>query len=931
MRLALVAVLIGTALPAWSRLDPPGCGTTRETPAERLFFHRQALRRAPRARVSGPGSRSRDIGNIAILDDAGGIVARQNDFNLDGETLAFTLWAGAYRYALSPGGYDSAAASSGAPLAALDDDDSRLVPLPFSFPFFGAAYTQVYVNSDGNLTFAAGDNASTDRSLGRMTAGPPRIAPLFDDLNPAQTAGGVRVLSSSTRVVVSWVAVPEYALSGAGAPQTFQVRLYPDGRIEFAYSGAAPSSAVIGIAPGHLQGSTSLVDYLDDPSASYAAAVAERFGNSLDIDIVTLAQQFYLTHQDAYDYLVVYNNMDIAAMSDGVVAYETTVRSSGSGYGADARDDGALYGSPERLRAVLNMGPLSEYPDDPNALVPARASAGDTPLTTLGHEAGHLFLAYATVPDPANPANFPMLGFQNAHWAFTFNSEASLLEGERIVDRGSSGSPRFLTMDTVQGYSPLDQYLMGFAPVSTVPDSFYVTATTPPGIQQWHPLRNYAFDGTRQNVSISDLVQAMGRRTPDDTVAQRHFRFAFILVGEPSAADLAKIDSFRQQFEAAYGKFASGNAAADTALRHSLRLSLSPAAGIVQGLGGTATIAVATPPAADLPIQLQTAHGYATFPASVTLRAGARSVSFLFAGVSPGVEELTAIPGDASYETAYARLQVAGAQQLQLTAAGTSPVVVHLVDANGLVYSGARILATVLPDGSVSPASAVTDSQGAAVFQWMPGTGVSNVLQLSVASLPSVTLTLRAGAAVPAIAAVVNSASGEPGIAAGALETIYGAHLGGAQVLLDGTPLPVAYTADSQINFYVPAATRLGSATVTVRGASGLEAAAAVTVGAVQPGLFAAAPIPGTRDVAIYGTGFGPTAASPDGLDRTVLTPVVFLGATPVEPLFSGLSPGTPGLYQINVPIPATLAPGPLDILVSVNLAHSNVVHIEVQ
>jgi len=286
------------------------------------------------------------------------------------------------------------------PLAALDDDDTRLVGLPFAFPFFGVAYNQVYVNSDGNLTFTAGDFASTDRSLGRMTAGAPRISPLFDDLNPAQTAGGVHVFADSTRVVVSWVNVPEYAQDGTGPPQTFQVRLYPDGRIQFSYAaGISPSSAVVGIAPGNLQGSTTLVDFTLDPTGNYSAAVAERFGNTLAIDIVTVAQQFYQTHEDAYDYLVIYNNMDIPAMP-GAVAYESTVRSSGAGYGFAAQDDGQEYGSASRLQSLMNMGPLSEYPTDPTQLVPLRASVGDTPITILAHEAGHLFLAFASVNDP---------------------------------------------------------------------------------------------------------------------------------------------------------------------------------------------------------------------------------------------------------------------------------------------------------------------------------------------------------------------------------------------------------------------------------------------------------------------------------------------------------------------------------------------------
>jgi uncharacterized protein (TIGR03437 family) len=128
----------------------------------------------------------------------------------------------------------------------------------------------------------------------------------------------------------------------------------------------------------------------------------------------------------------------------------------------------------------------------------------------------------------------------------------------------------------------------------------------------------------------------------------------------------------------------------------------------------------------------------------------------------------------------------------------------------------------------------------------------------------------------------------------------------------------------------VPPDTRLGAGTLTVQGTSGLPAAADIVVTSVQPGIFAVLPVAGTNDLAIYGTGFGPAAAGADGFQHTVITPVVFVGATPVKLLFSGLSPGTPGLYQINVAIPPGLGGGPQDILVSVNLAHSNTVRIEV-
>jgi uncharacterized protein (TIGR03437 family) len=926
------------------------CGTTAETPMERVFLHRQALRHGAgiRPRLAAR-SVNRDAGNIAIIEDRDGVIARQNQFNLDQKTLLFTpsgANAARYAYSVAEGGYDAAAAA-GTPLAALDDDDYRALDLPFPFPFFGATYNRVYVNSDGNLTFTAPEYASTTRSLGRMTSGPPRIAPLFDDLNPAETAGGVRVLANSQRVVVSWVAVPEWQATGIGAAQTFQVRLYPDGRIEFAYAGVAPSSAVAGIAPGNLKGSTSLVDFRNDPSASYSAAVAERFGNTLEVDIVTVAQQFYQAHDDAYDYLVIYNNMNVQAMNEGVIAYETTVRNRGAGFGVPVFDTGAQYGSPSRLQSVLNMGFIGgiqpQYPVDPNGTVPARAPQHDTPLTVLGHEAGHRFLAFASVAGTDDPSTRPMIGYGGSHWAFVFNSEASLDEGERISDLGTSASPRFLTTDVTQGYAPLDQYLMGFRPASDVPPTFVVTNTAS-YLPDLHPYSNVRFDGARRDVTAGDVVQAMGRRTPDWTVAQRHYRFAFILVvaqgADPSPADLAQVDAYRQQFETYYSKAASGNAFADTSLRRGLQLSLAPAAGVVAGATTNATLTLASPAAADVTAQIQAAAGYAQMPATVRIPAGTSAVTFPVTGLKPGVEEVAAAPSDPAYETAYARVQVADSTTLRLTAISTQPdAVVQLSDANNLEYAGVRLSATASAGSSVSPAFAITDAQGRAAFHWIPGGAPSNSIEIAVDAQPAVSATLHAGSAVPVISSVVNAASFAGGVAAGALQSILGANLAGGQtaaaaypwpttlanvqVLLNGKALPLLYVSDRQINFYVPPDASLGPGTIAVG-----STAASVTVAAVQPGIFAGAVV--GDYIEIYCTGLGPTKLA-NGFQQTASMPIVFVGAVPVQPVYSGLAPGLPGVYQVNAQIPKGLTPGLQPVLISVNLSHSNEIQITVQ
>jgi uncharacterized protein (TIGR03437 family) len=900
--------------------ETAACSTTAETSHQTLFLHRQAPHARSTLRPQLAAAPDYDIGNIAIIQDRDGVVARQNQFNLDNNTLTFTPSGAQYRYSVAAQGYDSAAAANGAPLAALDDDDSRLVALPFSFAFFGGTYTSVYVNSDGNLTFTAGDSASTQRSLGRMTAGPPRISPLFDDLDPSKTAGGVRVLSEAARVVVSWVTVPEYSSSGTSVPETFQVRLYPDGRIEFAYNGINPAieSAVVGISPGGIKGSTTLVDFRNDPSATYSSTVAEVFANGLQIDIVTVAQRFYQTHEDAYDYLVVYNNMGIAAAGEGTIAFENTVRSSGTGYNVPQQDAGAEYGSPTRLQSILQMGNLTQYPADPTALVPARSQQGDTPLSILAHETGHLFLAFTSVYDPSTAAGGPMLGYQLAHWSFLYDSEASVMEGERILDRGSSVSPQFKTTDTVQAYSPLDQYLMGFRASAGVSDTFYVNNPRPGYPAVLHPLSGITLDGTKVNVSAADIVRAAGRRTPDSTVAQRHFRFAFILVVPTgSQPDTQQIDTYRRQFEPFFAQASSGNAAADTSLKRSLSVS---APGVVAGMSAAAVVALTAPPSADLTITFTAPNGNAGVPKSVTIPSGARTAPFTISGLKTGVEELQATPSDPAYETAYARVQVADASLLQLTALTTSPVTVELTDSNRLVYAGARITATASAGGSVSPAAAVTDARGIAGFQWTPGPAPVNTLHVAAEAFPSVALDLEAGSAVPVIYAVVNAASWEPGLCPGALQTIFGANLAGAKVLVGDTPASLLYGSDTQINFLNSGT--VTETTVTVVSSSGTRASFTTTSATYQPGIFAITGGTHAGDsIEILCTGLGPATISP----------TVFIGSVPVQPSSSALAPGYAGLYKVNAQIPATLGPGTYPVMLSVNLAHSNSVNLTVQ
>lgn len=977
-------------------LEAPGCGTHAGSSQEQLFLHQQSLkthgwkRRAHlAAAVQAAAASNRDYGNIAVIEDQDGVVTRPNAFDLDQKTITFTpTGAGATSYRVQTGAaaFDSDAANNGTLQAGLGDDDSREIALPFTFPFFGVTYRSVFINSDGNLTFGKGDSDITDRSLGRMIAGSPRIAPLFTDLDPSSAAapGGVHVLADPSRMVVTWSAVPLWQSFGSGAPQTFQVRFYPDGRIEFVYSGTDHiSDAVVGIAPGAMRGTVSLVSLSDAIVQEFSSAVAERFSADKAVDIAMVAQKFYATHDDAYDYLVIYNVVGVPAAS-GAVAYEVTTRNNRTGYGDDVLDIGDEFGSPRRLQAVMNMGPLSQYDPDPKSIVRARGRTGDTPLTVLGHEAGHLFLAFASVPDPNDASAHPMLGRDGVHWAFTFNSEASLLEGNRIKDNGVGASPRFETTGAVERYSPLDQYLMGFLDPNQVAPTFAVLNSGQNPSRA--PQTGVTFGGDRLDIKIEDVIAAEGRRTPDSKVAQRRFRFAFILIVQPGIApapdQIAQVEAYRAAFEEFFTNAASDHAFANTSLLRGVQLSASPALGVVRGSAATITLALNEAVATPVTMFLEPgagSTGAVAAPASITIPAGANRATFEVTGERAGVVEFAARPADSGYETAYSRIQVldsAAALQLSIVSGDhqgatpgaplAEPVVLQVTDINRIPYPGVPVTASV-SGGALDRTSTITDQDGKATFRWTVGDTSPYELRASIPGAASAELVVHASGR-PAVFAggLVNAASYSPGITPGAIATLFGSDLAGGataqatslplpysldgvQVSVNGNPVPLYYASDGQVNFLAPASLNGDIADVVVTTPAGRSTPYQARVLPAAPGIFFDSatgsgavlvantpqttfdrPAAAGEALEIYATGLGPTVSA-GNYEETAATPQVSVAGIAAEVLFSGRAPGYPGLYQVNVVVPEGAPAGDQPLSIEINGAASNEVKVRLR
>ena len=112
-----------------------------------------------------------------------------------------------------------------------DDGFVELFP-KFPFQVCGQEFASVFVNANGSLTFGAPSTAFSESVVGLLGGlggtsallAPPRIAGLWDDLNPA-AGGTVSFGETPNSFTVTWDGVPEFVLSGDGGSNTFSITL----------------------------------------------------------------------------------------------------------------------------------------------------------------------------------------------------------------------------------------------------------------------------------------------------------------------------------------------------------------------------------------------------------------------------------------------------------------------------------------------------------------------------------------------------------------------------------------------------------------------------------------------------------------------------------------------------------------------------------
>ena len=112
-----------------------------------------------------------------------------------------------------------------------DDATTTGIPLGFEFPYYGNTFQTVNICTNGWLSFTATSTEFTNQPLPSSGAPNNLLAAYWDDLT-LSTTPRIYTYRDGTRFIASYVGVPRLT---SGGPYTFQVILYPSGRIVYQY------------------------------------------------------------------------------------------------------------------------------------------------------------------------------------------------------------------------------------------------------------------------------------------------------------------------------------------------------------------------------------------------------------------------------------------------------------------------------------------------------------------------------------------------------------------------------------------------------------------------------------------------------------------------------------------------------------------------
>lgn len=284
-----------------------------------------------------------------------------------------------------------------------------------------------------------------------------------------------------------------------------------------------------------------------EASGNYDADLPDGTSNAEPRQLI--AQEFFKTHRDEYDFLVVFTNFSFRMPPDAV-AFHQGVKNDVRGIGKVLFDNSSLYGSNGKLQGTIDMGSMDAVCTDPLDHV------FDFTLGTIAHEMLHQWSSYVKFRDWNGAVSNALLGEDGSHWSFLLDTKGSLEYGNQWRDNGNG---TFTSVAAGKYYSPLDLYLMGMIDKSQVPPMLLID--NPAIDPKMMPEVGATISGMPRYVTIDDIIAAEGERLPSASDSRKQFKMAFIFVTAPgtfTGSELNGIETVRNGFLTRYSILTDG-------------------------------------------------------------------------------------------------------------------------------------------------------------------------------------------------------------------------------------------------------------------------------------------------------------------------------------------------------------------------------------
>jgi hypothetical protein len=185
------------------------------------------------------GVRSADIGKSELSEE----YYRPVDKGYGGPDVFGYLWGDSDEPGGPAYGWVDISSSGTQVMTLADDNFVGPLPLGFDFPFYENSYNELYIGSNGILTFGSGSGSRINTDLPVTSIPNNLIAMWWDDLDPPE-GGSVyyHYDAGQERFIVSFVGVQNYISGGGTGSLTFQAILHPNGQVILQYATMDPGT-----------------------------------------------------------------------------------------------------------------------------------------------------------------------------------------------------------------------------------------------------------------------------------------------------------------------------------------------------------------------------------------------------------------------------------------------------------------------------------------------------------------------------------------------------------------------------------------------------------------------------------------------------------------------------------------------------------------